>query len=500
MSQLKESSTKTNNLAETLEKTGAMLYPHLKLTAEKYPRLLATRRILNKADEYFGAFVSKTAFRIRFYHLNRIFKLRTCQLEIDGNFPKPCQMFYTKKCVAPCVSAICSKAEYDEYVQALRLFLSENAKDYENLVVGKIDKYADKLEFEKAARWRDIWRESQDLKAEKTATVSLENAVDTYSHAEENGICVFHLITTRGRKLAGNEEFMFENVNITKEFALESVLNSFYPFSAPREIRLPFEIPNRKDIEERFRKKFKTQTKITVIKQNLNTTAKMRLTRTKVEHQIDRLGESWNAERISSEFQRVFNLKNPVHRIEAYDVAHLAGLDFITANAVWQTGKLCKESVNYWKTGAASEPQAMAEAVCARLVKDDAPDLILIDGGRAQLNAVLSLLDEKMLKRTAFVSAVKPPKRHAEISHFLTANGDRIDFIGGDRLHELLRNLRDEAHRTANDLHRQFRDNKYVFAHKEDSENAADEIPLVIIRFDEPGGAAEDLQPIKTHL
>lgn len=481
-------------------KTDLPLYPHLKITGEKFPRLLATRRITNEKDEYFGAFVSKTAFRIRFYHLNRIFKLRTCQLEIDGNFPKPCQMFYTKKCVAPCVSAICSKDEYDDYVQALRLFLGENDREYEKLVVGKIDEYAEELEFEKAARWRDIWRESQNLKAEKTATVSLENAVDTYSYADEDETHVFHLITTRGRKLAGNEEFVFEAKDTTKESALESILSGFYPFSATREIRLPFEIPNRKEIEKHLREKFKSQTKITIIKQDLNTTAKMRLTRTKVEHQIDRLGEDWNAERVSAEIQHTFNLKKPVYRIEAYDVAHLAGLDFITANSVWQAGALRKESVNYWKTGAASEPQAMAEAVRARLKEDDAPDLILIDGGRGQLNAVLSLLDEKMMKRTAFVSAVKPPKKHADVSHFLTAGGERIDFIGGDRLHELLRNLRDEAHRTANELHRQFRDNKYIFAHKETAENAGEEIPLVIIRFDEPGGAAEDLQPIKTNL
>lgn len=481
-------------------KTDVPLYPHLKITGEKFPRLLATRRVTNKTDEYFGAFVSKTAFRIRFYHLHRIFKLRTCQLEIDGNFTKPCQLFYTKNCVAPCVSAICTKTEYDEYVEALRLFLGEDDKNYEKLVVGKIDEYAETLEFEKAARWRDIWRESQDLKAEKTATVSLENAVDTYSYALEKDVHSFHLITTRGRKLAGNKEFIFESAKHGREESLEIILNNFYLLSAPREIRLPFEIADRREIEKNIRRKFKSQTKITVISQNLNATAKMRLTRTKVEHQIDRLSENRDAEQIAAEIQRIFNLQKPARRIEAYDVAHLAGLDFITANAVWQAGALSKESVNYWKTGAVSEPQAMAEAVRARLENKDAPDLILIDGGRSQLNAVLNSVDEKIFKRTAFISAVKPPKKHSEVSHFLKTNGDRIDFIPGDRLHELLRNLRDEAHRTANELHRQFRDNKYIFAHKENEERAADEIPLVIIRFDEPGGAAEDLQPIKTNL
>ncbi len=95
------------------------LYPHLKITEEKFPRLLVTRVITDEKGEYFGAFLPETGVRIWLGMLNKIFRLRSCEIKIDGNFPQPCQMFYAKRCVAPCVAEICTKDEYAEYVEAL---------------------------------------------------------------------------------------------------------------------------------------------------------------------------------------------------------------------------------------------------------------------------------------------------------------------------------------------------------------------------------------------
>jgi excinuclease ABC subunit C len=476
-------------------------YPHLKITNEKFPRLLSTRKFLCSKDEYFGAFLPKTALRIWFYQLNKIFRLRSCQMEIDGNFPQPCQMFFTKKCVAPCVSQICSKSEYDDYVQALRLFLRDDGSGFQNFVIKKIDEFSDSLEFEKAARWRDIWQQSQDLAHGKKIEISLENAVDTYSFEESGNETIFYLVTTRGRKFLGNREFIFPNsAETNREKNLEKILNDFYKFSAPREIRVPLEFSERKQIEKNLRDKFQCKTKIIVVKNELNKTAKMRFVRTKTEYNLEKIDESLSADEISKMIQTAFKLKRKPNRIEAFDVAHLSNQDFITANAVWEKGELKGEKVNYWKTDATNEPEAMAQAVKARLTEKNAPDLILIDGGKGQLNAVLTLLGDHPPKNISFISAVKPPGKHNEISHFLTADGKRIEFQKGEKVFELLRNLRDEAHRAANELHRQERDNKYIFAAQSGESKKQVELPLVILRFDEAGGAAEDLQPIKSNL
>lgn len=493
--------TNENNEQPSLSVIEDVYYPHLKITNENFPRLLSTRKFLNSKDKYFGAFLPKTAFRIWFHRLNKIFRLRSCQLEIDGGFPNPCQMFFTKKCVAPCVAAICSKSEYDDYAAALQLYLSDRKNEFETLVVGKIDRFSEDLEFEKAARWRDIWRESYDLTQSKKDETSLENAVDTYSVEEFAGEIIFYLVTTRGRKFLGNKEFVFaKSAASTPEKMLEIVLSDFYKFSVVREIRVPFDFSARKSLEKKLREKFQSKTKIVVVKNEPNKTAKMRLARTKTEYALEKIGEDLSAVEISKSIRSAFNLKRIPHRIEAFDVAHLSNQDFITASAVWERGRLKNEKSSYWKTDAASEPEAMARAVTARLSEKNVPEMILIDGGRGQLNAVLNMLGYCPPKNVSFVSAVKPAGKHNEISHFLTAGGERIDFKPGEKIFELLRNLRDEAHRTANELLRQERDNKYIFAARSDDSQIAVELPLVIVRFDEAGGAAADLQPIKSNL
>ncbi|MCU1290651.1 MAG: Excinuclease subunit, partial [Acidobacteria bacterium] len=93
------------------------VYPFLKITAEEYPRLLVTRKIENDEAEYFGPFLPETGVRLLLDFLNKIFKLRSCDIEIDGSFDVPCTQFYRKRCVAPCVAALCDKTEYLKIVE-----------------------------------------------------------------------------------------------------------------------------------------------------------------------------------------------------------------------------------------------------------------------------------------------------------------------------------------------------------------------------------------------
>lgn len=489
------------NADSNFSETDETYYPHLKITAENFPKLLVTRKVLNKRDFYFGAFLPKTSLRIWLYHLNKIFKLRSCQIEIDGDFSQPCQMFFTKKCAAPCVASLCSKTDYDDCVTALKLFLAGESQDFENFIIGKIDEFSESFEFEKAAVWRDIRRESQTLLSDKNLEISLENTVDTFEATETDEKIIIRLITTRGRKFLGNREFVFEKAQgFSPEKALESVLQNLYKFHLPREIRTNIEFSSRKSLEKMFRQRFSHFTKITVLKSEPNKTAKMRLIRSKTEHELEKINVQPPVEEISAQLKKVFKLSKKPRIIEAFDVAHISNQDFISASSVWENGELKREKYQYWKTGAENEPQAMARAVKIRLQTGKLPDVILIDGARSQLNAVLNEIDERYSGKIEFVSVVKPPGKHRDVSHFLLKDGTRIEFSDGEKIFELLRNLRDEAHRTANELHRQYRENKYIFAAKEELNGKTEEIPLIIVRFDEPDGAAEDLQPIKSNL
>ena len=522
------------------------LYPHLKITKEKFPRLLVTRRITNEKDEYFGAFLPETGVRIWLGLLNKIFRLRSCEIKIDGDFPQPCQMFYAKRCVAPCVAEICAESEYVEYVEALRLFLSGRETELVEFLESKIGELAESLKFEKAAKWRDVLVNSQKFFTDKKLRLWLDDAVDSYEIEETGENYIVYLVTTRGRKFLGGKEFVFPKQNLTAEIVMGEIIKQFYKFHAPKEIRLTRDFPARKSLQKFLSEKFAHTVKISIVKDGLNITTKRKIKQTKFESEFEKINEPKTVEEIKSELQKIFNLRKKPAKIECFDVAHISGQDFVAARVLWKNGVIAPEDFRFYTVDERSELGAMANAVAERFEQKPFPDLLLIDGGISQLRAVKTVLENLNIKNVAVISAVKPPGKHNEISHFLTSGERKIEFETGNQTYETLRRLRDEAHNIANRAHRGQRDNRHLFefekvfrgfgetdrkkilrsfgsvnkiieADEKDftalvgaeksrklRRNLADisqnenslTIPIVPLRFDESGGAAEDLIPI----
>lgn len=523
---------------------GSGLYPHLKITRETFPRLLATRKVIDEEDEYFGAFLPVTNLRIWLYHLNRIFRLRSCDIEIDGSFPQPCALFFTKKCLGPCVAAPISSEDYLEHVEALRLFLKGDPRVYKDFIFERIDAFSEALEFEKAAHWRDIWEQSQLLATNRRLDVRLDSAVDTYSIVETRESFVVYLVTSRGRKLVGNREFIFEKHENTAEGVMEKILRGFYRFHAPREIRLPFPLENTSELRRGFYERFGKDVRISVHYDELNDAGEIRLKRTVIEFELEKIGGRMTPDEIGAELKTILGLKQIPKRIEAFDVAHISNLDFVSASCVWENGEIRPDQMRFRVVEAGGEPQAMALGVMERLIIPPAPDLILVDGGKGQLNAVKEALENAGVTEVSVISAAKPAGKHKEISYFLNSSGVKVEFKRADRAHELLRELRDEAHQNANSLHRQHRENKYIFedvnltlylneterktllkkfgSAKAIREAAVEELaaevgaekagkileaaenpsvlPLVVTRLNEIGGAAGDIRPINAKI
>ncbi|MEP7038774.1 MAG: UvrB/UvrC motif-containing protein, partial [Acidobacteriota bacterium] len=522
------------------------LYPHLKITKEKFPRLLVTRKILSKKDDCFGAFLPETGVRIWLGLLNKIFRLRSCEIKIDGEFPQPCRMFYEKRCVAPCVAEICSREEYAEYVAALRLFLSGDEQKYTEFLENKIGELAENLEYEKAAKWRDVLVNSQKLFADKKMRLWLNDAVDSFEIEETGEYFIVYLVTTRGRKFLGGKEFVFPKQNLTAEIVLGEIIKQFYKFHAPKEIRLTRDFPARKSWQKFLSEKFARPAKILIVRDGLNITTKRKIKQTKFESEFEKIGEPKSTGEIKTELQKIFKLKKKPVKIEVFDVAHISGQDFVAASVVWKNGTIAPEDFRIYISDGQNELDTMANSVAERLANKPFPNLLLIDGGISQLRAVKTVLKNLKIKNVVLISAVKPPNKHSELSHFLTSDEQRIEFIAGNQTYETLRQLRDEAHNAANGAHRQQRDNKHLFEFEKifrgfddadrkkilrksgsvnklietdakvfvdligaekaaklqqnlndisQNENALT-IPYVPIRFDEIGGAAEDLIPI----
>ncbi len=441
------------------------LYPHFKLTREQFPRLLATRKIADDAAEYFGAFLPETGVRFLIDFLNKTFRLRTCEIEIDGNFNVPCTQFYRKRCSAPCVKSLCDETEYKQQVELVRLFLQQKTAELEQIYVGKIEALSDEFEFERAAELRDEWLEIEKTLTSKDWNFWLTDAVDTFEIVEAENAFFVYLVTMRGRKTLGKRTFVFEKSG-NREEILPAILPEFYRFHAPKEIRVSDDFAERSAVADELSRKFNRKIKIVLIKENEPKIMTDRaLERTKYEHEFRQIRREKSFGKIQSELKEIFGLPRKPERIEGFDVAHISGSDFAAAKSVWENGKFLGKEYSFRFSDEESELETLRKFIEFRFVQSEKyfPGLILIDGGKSHLQAALKGLENLPDRKFTVISAVKPPRQHSEISHFLTETGKRINFDGANEAHRVLQILRDEAHDLSNEIHRQRREMSHFY-------------------------------------
>ena len=525
-------------------------YPHMKLTAERFPRLLATRRLDDDGAEYFGAFLNRTGVRIMIDLLNRTFRLRTCDIPIDGSFAVPCTQYHARRCVAPCVASLCSESEYDGRVDLVRLFLKNDRRKFRSEMVRRIEAAAGELEFEKAAVQRDVLKAVEDFWDNPRYQIWLDDTVDTYGFDDEDAALSFFLVTQRNRRTLGTHVF---KTYVDPEFAGESlggIIGSMYRFYAPREIRVPANFEGRLELADRLGQAFGREVLIKVVPQrSLGVTAGRALHKKQDELHLSVLAKPETVTQTAERLKKIFGLAAIPKQIEAHDVAHISATSFVAARVVHDIHDRRTTAFEYVNSTKRSEPAALAELVARRNAKTDlAIGLLLVDGGKTQLNAAVEALG-KSPRNFKIISAVKPPGRHSAISHFLTEDGGRVEFDVASGTHRLLLAIRDEVHELANSVHRLTRDMAGFYelagilpsideaarqrliadvgsirriTELSDEQirktfdagtagllirdlenyragNAVDVLPLIVpVRYDEFAGGAEDLRPIVT--
>jgi excinuclease ABC subunit C len=441
------------------------LYPHLKLTNEKFPRLLVTRKTENDGAEYFGAFLPETGVRFLIDFLNKTFRLRTCEIEIDGQFDVPCTQFYRQRCVAPCVASLCDEKKYNEQVELVRLFLRREQTELEKRFLRIIENYAEDLNYEKAREWRDHWLTVEKIFTAKNWNLWLDDAVDTFEVKETNENFLIFWVTMRGRKTLGKRVFVFPKTG-AKEEVLPAILPQLYRFYAPKEIRVSHDFPERRSSSDGLSRRFKRRVKIVVINENNRKIMTERAARrAKFEHDLRQIKPEKSLHEIQTELKKTFNLRKIPLRIESFDVAHISGKDFVAAKSVWENGKFLGKEYEFQFSGKETELEVLQEFISSQFPQNRKflPDLILIDGGRAHLRAALKGLEKLRCEDFIVASAVKPPRRHGEISHFLTETGEQINFDSDSAAHRVLQVLRDEAHNLSNEIHRQKREMSHYY-------------------------------------
>lgn len=437
-------------------------YPYVKITTgEEWPRALVTRRVAADGHSYFGPFWGGLARRIM-RMITRHFQIRTCTIEIDGTLPRPCLYYDLHACLGPCVAGLTTKAAYDEAVRDVVLFLQGRNKELRSSLERKMLAASAEENFEMAAAYRDAIRTVEDVSEHQIVHSMRGESVDVVGFFESGGDVAVCVLVVRAGVIQDRREFFFEKSGeVAPAPFLEAFLPQFYdanPF-LPSEVHFPVELADR-DLLEAFlavRKGSKVvvraprrgpaRERVELADDNARERHKVRFRRVGGEGAL-------GIERLA----RILDLPVPPQRIEAFDISHLQGTDSIASLVVFEDGKPKKS--DYRLFGITSQSllapddfKSMAEAVERRYRRlreqgSPMPDLVLVDGGRGQLQAALTALDRLGLE----LPVVGLAKREEEI--WAPERPEPIRLSRKDPALQLIQRVRDEAHRFAVTRHR----------------------------------------------
>ncbi|HMA18758.1 MAG TPA: excinuclease ABC subunit UvrC, partial [Thermoanaerobaculia bacterium] len=437
-------------------------YPYVKITTgEEWPRALVTRRVAEDGHSYFGPFWGGLARRIM-RMITRHFQIRTCTIEIDGTLPRPCLYYDLHACLGPCVAGLTSKNAYDEAVRDVVLFLQGRNKELLASLEKKMLQASSEENFEMASAYRDALRTVEDVSEHQVVHSLKGESVDVFGFFESGGDVALCVLVVRGGVIQDRREFFFEkSEEIDPPAFLDAFLPQFYdanPF-LPAEVHLPVAI-REPDLLEAF------------LSSRRGRRVSVRVPRRGPAHERVELAQDNARERHKVRFRRmggegalgverlarILDLPVPPRRIEAFDISHLQGTDSIASLVVFEDGRPKKN--DYRLFGIASQQllapddfRSMAEAVERRYrrVRDEGkelPDLILVDGGRGQLQAALTALDRIGVE----LPVVGLAKREEEI--WVPGRPEPIRLPRKDPALQLVQRVRDEAHRFAITKHR----------------------------------------------
>ena len=437
-------------------------YPYIKITTgEPWPRALITRRVEEDGHSYFGPYWGGLARRIMRL-ITRHFLIRTCTIEIDGRLPRPCLYYDLHACLGPCVAGLTTKEAYDEAAQDVLLFLQGRNRELTARLEEKMRRASDAESFEMAGAYRDALRTVADVSEHQLVQSLRGENVDVFGFFEAGRDVSVCVLVVRGGVVQDRREFFFEQSEEVDPAAfLEQFLPQFYdanPF-LPEQIHLPVPIANPKLLEQFLSTRRNARVLVRVPRRG-KAAERVALANTNAQerHRI-RFRRAAGPQMIGVErLARALDLPAPPHRIEAFDISHLQGTDSVASLVVFEDGKPKKSDYRLFGIAAQSllapdDFRSMEEAVERRYrrLRDEGgafPDLVLVDGGRGQLQAALTALDRVGVALPAAGLA----KREEEI--WVPGNPEPVRLSRKDPALQLLQQLRDEAHRFAITRHR----------------------------------------------
>jgi excinuclease ABC subunit C len=449
-------------------------YPYLKLTVqEPFPRVAFTRRIRDDGAEYFGPFLPGGLARKAIKLVQKLFLVRVCNIEVDGSLPRPCLYYDMHRCLGPCVAALTTRERYAEAVQQARLFLGGRNDVLVRRLKREMWEAAEATDYERAARLRDTLAQVEAIgERRKLSSVAGED-VDVYGVHVAAGHAAVVVLVMRGGQVLDRRELFWEGVGqISPELLLSQVVPQIYDRTTfiPKEIHLPAPIEG-EDALLAWLSERKGERVYLRMPSRGPKAERVALARHNAEmaHRRRFRGQDFTPGAQSLESHA--GLLEPPRRIEGFDISHFQGGETVASLVVWEEGRMRKSEYRSFNIRGLDQPDdfaAMRQAVERRYRRrleelGEMPDLILIDGGRGQLNAALAALADLGVEETPVVALAK---REEEI--YLPVRPEPLALPREDAGLRLLQQIRDEAHRFAVSRHRRRRSARTLHSRLDD--------------------------------
>ena len=467
-------------------------YPFIKVTVqEAYPRVLFARRMKKDKNKYFGPYTSAGAVKDVIDLVTKLYKVRSCSriLPRDCGKDRPCLYYHMKQCLAPCQGYI-SQEEYGKNIRKVLKFLNGDFQETLDDLKEKMETASMELRFEDAATYRDLIQSIQKIGEKQKITGYGQEDRDIIAVAMDESLdlreqdAVVQVFFVRDGKLIGRDHFYLRVARgDTKEQVLSSFLKQFYagtPF-IPREIMLQKEIEDREVIEEWLSSRRKQKVHIRVPKKG----TKEKLVELAEENA--RMVLNKDRERIKREEGRTIGAVHEVEnwlrlagieRMEAFDISNISGYEAVGSMVVYEKGRPKRSDYRKFKIKWVQGPNdyaSMEEVLTRRFTHESngefdsfarMPDLLLMDGGRGQVNIALQVLQRLGLS-IPVCGMVKDDHHRTRGLYF---NNEEIPIDTGSEGFRLITRIQDEAHRFAIEYHRSLRS-------KEQVRSVLDEIP-----------------------
>lgn len=433
----------------------------------EWPRVTVTRNLRKDGSRYFGPYSSAAAVRHSVKQIQRMFPLRLCSDSVLRSRTRPCLYYQMKQCSAPCVNYI-DQDSYRTMVDQVCMMLEGRNDDLEKALLAQIEEHAARLEFEQAAQVRDrLYDLRRTLEHQRTVRHDRDKDQDVWGYYAEGRFTELQVLFFRSGKMTGGRSFSFNQREMPLEEVLGSFLLQYYGESSviPAEVLLPISLESSETLAEIFSEKRGGTVRVHWPQRGeKRALTEMAAKNAKTNFDEKRLAEQAQRD-VMTRLRAELKLKKEPYRIECFDISTIQGAQPVGSMVTFEGGAPNKSRYRRFaiKRVEGQDDFAMMREMLLRRFKraveeQDLPDLVLIDGGKGQLNVALTVFKDLAIEDLEAVGVAKSRALenggHSPERFFLPGIKDPIILPQNSPVVHFVARVRDEAHRFAVTYHR----------------------------------------------